>query len=135
LQPYEGAPAARAPIRRFHDARPCARDDAEAFLAQQTRGLDRRVILRIVLLRPRRSEDAHALLDRRETVETFDELSGDAHNAPRIGGAKVGARPAGLQQLRVLCQCPGRVPDVVVVRDTLEELLCRVDRSRRMRLR
>src|SRR5450759_1925029 len=91
----------RALVSGFHGAGSGARDDVEAGHGQEARCFHRRFVVGIVGPYARRPEDRNRFLDRRERIESVDELPHDAQHTPRIGPREVGARSRLLQQLFV----------------------------------
>ena len=61
-------------VRCFHDPRTRPRDDREAGLREQSRGLGRCCVLRIVRAGSCRSKNCHALCNFRERIKAFDKF-------------------------------------------------------------
>jgi hypothetical protein len=92
-----------------------AGDDRKSGFGEQPSYFFRCLVLRVVRVRAGRSENRNALSNVREIVEAFDELPGDAHDAPGVGACEIPAQiAAGLKQLFVFGDGRTEISDIAV---------------------
>ncbi len=86
----------------LHDPGTCAGDDRESRFREEPRDFLRSLVLRIFRRCARRPEYRDALLDGRQGIEAFDELTGDPHYTPRISPREIHSRRWLLKELFIL---------------------------------
>ncbi len=85
VHPHRLAAGLRCPfVGRLHDAGTAARDDAKPLFGQKPGQALRLLVIGVVRLGPRRTEDAHGVLDLGEGFDGLDKFGHDAEDAPGL---------------------------------------------------